>query len=59
MTAVPPESLVTEGVRSLEVRIFPDQLETGGGPMGSGGSRPGRSHARTLTCWIRGCAGCR
>jgi hypothetical protein len=29
MTAVPPESLVTEGVRSLEVRwIFPDQLET-------------------------------
>jgi hypothetical protein len=29
MTAVPPESLVTEGVRSLEVRwIFPGQLET-------------------------------
>jgi hypothetical protein len=29
MTAVPPESLVTEGVRSLEVRwIFPDQPET-------------------------------
>ncbi len=28
MTAVPPESLVTEGVRSLEVRwIFPGQLE--------------------------------
>jgi hypothetical protein len=29
MTAVPPESPVTEGVRSLEVRwIFPGQLET-------------------------------
>ncbi|HEX5295466.1 MAG TPA: hypothetical protein VFW50_00530 [Streptosporangiaceae bacterium] len=29
MTAVPPESLVTDGVRSLEVRwIFPGQLET-------------------------------
>jgi hypothetical protein len=29
MTAVPPESLVTEGVRSLEVRwIFPGQLES-------------------------------
>ncbi|HEX5297919.1 MAG TPA: hypothetical protein VFW50_13105 [Streptosporangiaceae bacterium] len=29
MTAVPPESRVTEGVRSLEVRwIFPGQLET-------------------------------
>ena len=28
MTAVPPQSLVTEGVRSLEVRwIFPGQLE--------------------------------
>ena len=28
MTGVPPESLVTEGVRSLEVRwIFPGQLE--------------------------------
>ena len=28
MTAVPPESLGTEGVRSLEVRwIFPGQLE--------------------------------
>ena len=29
MKAEPPESLVTEGVRSLEVRwIFPGQLET-------------------------------
>ena len=29
MTAAQPESLVTEGVRSLEVRwIFPGQLET-------------------------------
>jgi len=29
MTAEPPESLVTEGVRSLEVRwIFPGQLES-------------------------------
>jgi hypothetical protein len=29
MTAEPPESLFTEGVRSLEVRwIFPGQLET-------------------------------
>ena len=30
-----------------------------GGSDGSGGTRPGRSHVRTPTCWIRSCPGCR
>ena len=50
MTAEPPESPVTEGVRSLEVRwIFPGQLETA--VAGWFGAVPGSesSHARTPT----------
>ena len=59
MTAEPPESPVTEAVRSLEVRwIFPGQLEAAVAD-GSGGSRSGRSHARTPTSWFRRCLGCR
>ncbi len=50
MTAEPPESPVTEAVRSLEVRwIFPGQLEAA--VAGWFGRFPaGRSHARTPTC---------
>ena len=59
MTAEPPHSPVTEAVRSLEVRwIFPGQLETA---VASWFSRfpAAVESARTRTCWIRSCAGCR
>ena len=59
MTAEAPESLVTEGVGSLEVRwIFPGQIETAVAEC-FGVSRPRPSHARTSTSWIRSCADCR
>ena len=54
MTAEPPQSPVTEGVRSLEVRwIFPGQLEAA--VAGWFGRFPAAvaSHARTPTSWIR------
>ena len=59
MTAEPPQSLVTEAVRSLEVRwIFPGQLEAA--VAGWFGRFPAeRSHARTPICWIRSFPGCR
>ena len=48
MTAVPPESLVTEGVRSLEVRwIFPGQLEAA--VAGWFGRFPARTESRQDT----------
>ena len=48
MTAVPPESLVTEGVRSLEVRwIFPGQLEAA--VAGWFGRFPARTESREDT----------
>jgi len=52
MAAEPPQSRVTEGVRSLEVRwIFPGQPEAA--VAGWFGRFPaGWSHARTPTCWI-------
>ena len=60
MMAEPPQSPVTEAVRSLEVRwIFPGQLEAA--VIGWFGRFPARdgNPARTPTCWIRSCAGCR
>ena len=45
MTAEPPESLVTEGVRSVEVRwIFPGQLDTA--VAGWSGRFPTRTDSR-------------
>ena len=59
MTAELPESPVTDGVRSLEVRwIFPGQLQTAVADW-FGRFPTGTSHARTPTSWIRSCAGCR
>ena len=57
MTAVPPQSLVTEGVRSLEVRwIFPGQLESA--VDGWFGRFPARIESRQdtylLDPWLRG-----
>ena len=59
MMAEPPQSTVTEAVRGLEVRwIFPASWSLRW-PDGSGGSRPGRKHARMPTSWIRTCMACR
>jgi hypothetical protein len=57
MTAEPPDSPVTEAVRSLKVRWrFPGQSESA--IAGWFGRFPGRdkNHARTATSWIRSCA---
>ena len=54
MTAQPPESLVTEGVRSLEVRwIFPGQLEAE--VAGWFGRFPARTEAREDTYLLDPC----
>ena len=60
MTIEPPGSLVTEGVRSLEVRwIFPGQLETA--VAGWLGRFPVRTESRVDTYLLDsgGCPGCR
>ena len=59
MTAEPPQSPVTEAVRSLEVRwIFPGQLETA--VAGWFGRFPARVESRgTPSSWTRSCADCR
>ena len=60
MTVAQPESPVTEGIRTLEVRwIFPGELETVVAGWLSGSSPAGRSHARTLILSVRICPGCR